>query len=561
LKNGKYDTWSKEELIREVAALKKQKTYGLVWEKDKTKESFDLFINWDAEKAKEEFGSESKDKFPVLAEVKSREIRTKKGAPVNMLIEGDNYHSLAVLNFTHRGAVDVIYIDPPYNTGNNDFKYNDKFVDKEDGYRHSKWLAFMSKRLLLSKNLLKDTGIIFISIDDNEQAQLKLLCDEIFGEPNFVANFIWNSRQNVDSRSLTGASIDHEYVLCYRKSNRARIRGRVIDTTKYENPDNDPRGPWMSSPIDGLATKEQRPNLHYTIINPETGAKYDPSPATGWRFQRSTIQQLMEEERIIWPKNPKSKPRIKRYLKELQNEYTGFSSLLEVDFTTQGTNELREIMGGQETLKFPKPVSLVKELVSQSQSKDSVVLDFFAGSGTTGHAVLELNKQDSGSRTFILCTNNENNICTDVCHPRISKVIKGYTTPKKEKIGGMGGNLKYYKTDFVEADPTDRNKRKLVDKCTEMLCIKENAFEEVKEGARFKIFKNNDIYLGIIFDDEYIEDFVKAAKKINGKFNVYVFSHDDSVPTSEFKPLKNRVTLCPIPETILKVYRKVFAND
>ncbi len=561
MKNGKYDTWSKEELIREVAALKKQKTYGLVWEKDKTKESFDLFINWDAEKAKEEFGSESKDKFPVLAEVKSREIRTKKGAPVNMLIEGDNYHSLAVLNFTHRGAVDVIYIDPPYNTGNNDFKYNDKFVDKEDGYRHSKWLAFMSKRLLLSKNLLKDTGIIFISIDDNEQAQLKLLCDEIFGEPNFVANFIWNSRQNVDSRSLTGASIDHEYVLCYRKSNRARIRGRVIDTTKYENPDNDPRGPWMSSPIDGLATKEQRPNLHYTIINPETGAKYDPSPATGWRFQRSTIQQLMEEERIIWPKNPKSKPRIKRYLKELQNEYTGFSSLLEVDFTTQGTNELREIMGGQETLKFPKPVSLVKELVSQSQSKDSVVLDFFAGSGTTGHAVLELNKQDSGSRTFILCTNNENNICTDVCHPRISKVIKGYTTPKKEKIGGMGGNLKYYKTDFVEADPTDRNKRKLVDKCTEMLCIKENAFEEVKEGARFKIFKNNDIYLGIIFDDEYIEDFVKAAKKINGKFNVYVFSHDDSVPTSEFKPLKNRVTLCPIPETILKVYRKVFAND
>src|SRR3989338_8433721 len=187
--NGRrnYDEWSKEELVREILALKKQKTYGLVWEREKTKEEFDLFINWEGEKTKEEFSPESKDKFPVLAEVKDKEISTDKSKPVNLLIEGDNYHSLAVLNFTHKNSVDVIYIDPPYNTGNNDFKYNDKFVDIEDGYRHSKWLSFMSKRLKLAKNLLKDTGVIFISIDDNEYSQLKLFCDEIFGEINFVA--------------------------------------------------------------------------------------------------------------------------------------------------------------------------------------------------------------------------------------------------------------------------------------------------------------------------------------------------------------------------------------
>src|SRR3989344_3118049 len=189
-----YIEWSKEELIREILALKKQKTYGLVCEREKTKEDFDLFINWEGEKTKEEFSPESKDKFPVLAEVKDKEINSDKDKPVNLLIEGDKYHSLAVLNFTHKNSVDVIYIDPPYNTGNKDFKYNDRYVDKEDGYRHSKWISFMSKRLSLAKNLLKDTGSIFISIDDNEFSQLKLLCDDIFGEQNFITTIIWQKK-------------------------------------------------------------------------------------------------------------------------------------------------------------------------------------------------------------------------------------------------------------------------------------------------------------------------------------------------------------------------------
>ncbi len=581
MKNNKYGDWSKEELIREVAALKKQKTYGLVWDRDKTKESFDFFINWDADKAKEAFGAESKNKFPVLTEVKNKEVLTEKEAPVNLLIEGDNYHSLAVLNFTHKGAVDVIYIDPPYNTGNNDFKYNDQFVDREDGYRHSKWLSFMSKRLILSKNLLKETGIIFISIDDNELGQLKLLCDEIFGESNFVANFVWKRRSGAnDPKNFV--STDHEYILCYKKSEKASLMGVEKDLSNYKNPDNDPRGPWTAGDLTCGKTKEERPNLYYDIKDPKTGKIYKANPDHVWRFERSRMQRLIAEGKVLFPKKDGGIPQYKRFASELKSSFKPLSTwieasvskkqdisfqeedydikILQSDLNQAATKELREILGKQ-AFSYPKPKRLIRELIKNSCIKDATVLDFMAGSGTTGHAVLELNKEDGGNRQFILCTNNENNICTDVCHPRLSKAIKGYLDMNKNKVPGLGGNLKYFKTDFVEADPTDKNKRKLVDKCTEMLCIKENAFEEVKEGARFKIFKNNNIYLGIIFDDEYIEDFIKVAQKIEGKFNVYVFSHDDNVPTKEFKALKNRATLCPIPETILKVYRKVFAND
>jgi len=561
LKNNKYDSWSKEELVREIAALKKQKTYGLVWDRDKTKESFDLFINWDAEKAKEEFGSESKDKFPVLAEVKNKEIRTKKAAPVNLLIEGDNYHSLAVLNFTHKNSVDLIYIDPPYNTGNNDFRYNDKFVDKEDGYKHSKWLSFMSKRLALAKNLLKKTGVIFISIDDNEHAQIKLLCDGLFGETNFVANIIWEKKFSPQN-DAKWFSDNHDYILVYAKDKDA-WRPHLLPRTetsnaRYSNSDNDPRGPWTSG---DLTVKSYTPNYDYPITTPSKRA-VNPTRGRCWFTSKEKMQELIKDNRIWFGKSGGNVPRLKIFLSEAKEGIVPMTIWKhgEAGHNQEARQELKNILPDS-LFDNPKPTKLIKRILKVASNKDSTILDFFAGSGTTGHAVLEMNKEDGGERNFILCTNNENNICTDVCYPRIIRVIKGYTTPKREKMEGMSGNLRYYKTDFVEADPTDKNKRKLVDKCTEMLCIKENAFEQVKEGARFKIFKNNNIHLGIIFDDEYIEDFIKLAQKIDGQFNVYVFSHDDSVPTREFKTLKNRVTLCPIPETILRVYRKVFAND
>ena len=210
-KHDKYSGYTKEELVEELESLKNKK-YGLVWDKKNSQELIDAFVNW--ENVSENF---TPNKFPVLKELKNKEILTNKGKPINLLIEGDNYHALAVLNFTHKNKIDFIYIDPPYNTGNNDFIFNDKFVDKEDSWRHSKWLTFMEKRLKLAKSLLKKTGVIFISIDDNEVAQLKLLLDEIFIEKNFIAllSTIMNLKGNQDQFGFAGT---HEYTLVYAKS-------------------------------------------------------------------------------------------------------------------------------------------------------------------------------------------------------------------------------------------------------------------------------------------------------------------------------------------------------
>ncbi|MBI2576327.1 site-specific DNA-methyltransferase [Candidatus Woesearchaeota archaeon] len=561
--NGKrnYGEWSKEELIREILALKKQKTYGLVWEREKTKEEFDLFINWEGEKTKEEFSPESKDKFPVLAEVKENEINSDKDKPVNLLIEGDNYHSLAVLNFTHKEMVDVIYIDPPYNTGNKDFKYNDRYVDKEDGYRHSKWLSFMSKRLALAKKLLKDTGVIFISIDDNEVAQLKLLCNDVFGEENFFANIIW--QHSIQPKGYTDKfSVHHNYIIAYQKSPAFKLN--ALERTdehniNYSNPDNDPNGLWRTGDVRNAL---YRPNLIYDVKTPS--GKSIKSPPKGWRWSKETLQEKIKCGEIFFNKD---ETRIihKIYLNNVSGrapETIWFGK--DVGTTREASQELKNLFGGVSTFETPKPVKLIKQILKLVKNKNAVILDFFAGSGTTGQAVLEMNNEDGERRTVILCTNNEDNngtglkICTDICYPRIKKVISGYVDTNKNKTFGLGGNLKYYKTDFVEAEQTDKNKRKLVDNCTDMLCIKENTFEKVKDAKKFKIFKNEKYHLGILFDDECIDEFVKEAEKINGKIHVYVFSHDDSVPTNEFKTIKRRVSLKPIPEAILKVYRVVF---
>jgi len=390
----------------------------------------------------------------------------------NVYIEGENLEVLKVLQKAYYGKIKVIEIDPPYNTGNDSFIYPDSFKEnksdyekrigdkdeegylmkegmfrknsKDSGHYHSNWLSMMYPRLFLAKNLLTEDGAIFIHIDDNEVHNLRMLMNEIFGEENFIGEFIWHSRQNVDSRSLTGASIDHEYVLCFVKNNGTRIRGKEINKAKYTNPDNDARGPWMSSPMDGIATKDKRSNLHYTIVNSETGLKYDPSPENGWRFQKSTVEELVKDNRIIWPKNPNSKPRFKRYLNELNNDFTGFSSMLDVDFTSQGTRELRELME-METIKFPKPKSLIKTLINQLASDEDIVLDFFSGSATSAQSVLELNSTDNGKRKFILVQLPEQldkdsdaskagyKTIADIGKERIRRVIKKIEKERTEK--------------------------------------------------------------------------------------------------------------------------------
>jgi len=245
--------------------------------------------------------------------------------------------------------------------------------------------------------------------------------------------------------------------------------------------------------------------------------------------------------------------------------------------TRTGKTELFSLFG-KEVFQNPKPPKLIKHFIGLVGSKNSIILDFMAGSGTTGQAVLELNNEDGGKRNFILCTNNELNglnqeleakglskkeieehgICRRITYPRLEKIIKGYKNQKGDKIEGLGGNLKYYKTDFVEAEPTDKNKRKLVKESTDMLCILENAFGLILETPEFKIFKNTDKYVGIIFYEEAIDAYKKAIKKINGHFNTYVFSMNDLVHKERFANVIDKVKLCAIPDVILKVYREIF---
>lgn len=421
--------------LGEIESELTSKKYGLVWEQHE--EAVDVMM---------------RDHIPVFTEVPEREITAAPGQGYNFILEGDNLHSLRLLEKTHKGKIDLIYIDPPYNTGNKDFVYDDKFIDTVDGFKHSKWLSFMAHRLQVVNSLLSERGCILISINDIEYAQLKLLCDDIFGEQKYIGTFIWKSRQNKDNRNITGISIDHEYVLAYSKQIGFRnFKGGERQIERYSNPDNDPRGPWTSGNMVGIATEEQRPNLHYDFIDHRTGINYG-KPLMGWRYDRNTMRRLVDEDRIIFPETPEGRPRRKVFLSDVKEVRPGFSSVLGGEiYTRNGTADIVSVFGNR-VFDFPKPVELLIQFLDQTTSENSIVLDFFAGSGTTAHAVLEMNKRDNGHRHFILCTNNEGSICENVTYPRVKTVITGKRTDGSDYAEGIPANIKYYRTDFVSKD-------------------------------------------------------------------------------------------------------------
>jgi adenine-specific DNA-methyltransferase len=334
------------------------------------------------------------------------------------MIEGDNLEVLKLLQKSYAGKVKLIYIDPPYNTGK-DFVYPDNFRDsigsylelteqvqggvrmlantESSGRFHTDWLNMIYPRLRLARSLLRQDGIIFISIDDAEMPKLRFVCDEIFGEENFLGCFIWKSRQNKDNRTVTGASIDHEYVICYGNA----IRGSARNTSQYSNPDNDSRGDWASANMVGIATADRRPNLHYDLIHPETGINYG-CPDMGWRYDRNTMGRLISENRIIWPSEKTGRPRRKAFLNELESDFTGFSTMIGSDiYTKHGTEDIDGLFNVR-VFNFPKPVKLISTLVEQGSGDGDIVIDFFAGSGTTAHAVMEQNASDGANRRFIV---------------------------------------------------------------------------------------------------------------------------------------------------------------
>ena len=514
-----YEKMSKEELVYILKNLK----YGLIWS-----------VN---ENTKEQFEKESGNAYPVLKGVPERDILTDKEKPTNLLIEGDNYHVLSVMQYTHRNSIDVIYIDPPYNTGNKDFVYNDRFVDKEDTWRHSKWLSFMSKRLKLARELLKDDGVIFISIDDNEFAQLKLLCDEIFGEDNFVANIIYKKGGGKsDSKYL---SIKYEYILTYRKTPQTIFKKAKSPIKNYKLIDEQGRRYCLRGfDMQGL---NYTPSLDYPIEAPD-GTLIYPGKSEElyfkrqqghyqkkdwcWTLSKKEFEKRKSEGNIVF-KKIKGEWRVyyKSYYKDKVTPFENF-----IDFTSNqaSAKEIKNLFNNKKVFEYAKPVDLIKHLINLHANNDAIVLDFFAGSGTTGHAVLELNKEDGGNRQFILVTNNENNICTDVCYPRIKKVIEGYTTPKGKKIEGLGGNLKYYKTDFVPKNAnTDQLMNDLVKKCTDILCIKENTFDLVSDTRPYKIFKSPQKVMAVYTSVPSYANFQKLNDELarfDGKKILYCFT-------------------------------------
>jgi adenine-specific DNA-methyltransferase len=370
---------------------------------------------------------------------------TPPDAPWHRIVHGDNLEALKSLLPEFAGRVQCIYIDPPYNTGNEGWAYNDNVSDPrlltwlhrtvgkeaDDLSRHDKWLCMMYPRLHLLHKLLADDGAIFISIDDNEVAHLRCVMDEVFGPGRFIAELIWKSRQNKDNRNINRVSNDHEYVLCYGK----RLNGVERSADSYTNPDNDKRGPWSSENMAGLADATQRPNLHYDLIRKETGVNYG-RPDRGWRYEKSTMDRLIEEDRIIWPPSDSGRPRRKKFLSELGDTVTGYSSIIGQNiYTRNGTSVIKEIFG-ESKFDFPKPVELLEEIIGQATNPDSIILDSFAGSGTTLHAVAKLNARDGGRRQCLLVEVEA--YADTLTAERARRVLAGYGA-----VPGLGGRFAY----------------------------------------------------------------------------------------------------------------------
>lgn len=565
-----------------LGLLRENKTYGLVWE-DKP----------------EDVEERLRDELPILTEVLERTIISEdKDAPNHILIEGDNLEALATLAYTHEGKIDVIYIDPPYNTGNKDFIYNDSYVDKEDSYRHSKWLSFMSRRLKIAKKLLSDRGVIFISIDDNEQANLKLLMDDtnFFGEKNFIA--ILPRITKASGKTTDKIAQNHDYILLYAKdSSKCTITGLPHDDEGYKNVDEfyKERGKFKLNQTLDYDSLSYSDSLDYPIkIGNDIfypGGNYENFKKRksgnhkradwAWRWSKDLFDFGYNNGFIV-VKSGKNGKRIytKTYQKvnieKINNSYKivekdrlkPIQSIQLIDNRFSNDNAKKELQNilGESLFDYPKPTSIMHYLL-QAIPNCEYVLDFFAGSGTTLHATMQLNAEDGGHRQCILVTNNENNICEEVTYKRNRRVIQGYINAKDEEVTGlMKNNLRYYRTGFVGRNRSIQNMRKLVNLATDMLCIKEELYTEQKTFGGQKTYKNVFRYFDdgkkqmlIIYREEAIDELVDIIYNldITQPIKVYVFSPSEDPWEGSFDDVSDKVELCALPQAIYNTYRRI----
>lgn len=473
------------QLLAYIADIEKDikgKKYGLVFEEHR--EKIDEILEQNT---------------PVLTEEK--DLFIDNGGQMNFLIEGDNLAALQLLEKTHKGKIDFIYIDPPYNTGNKDFVYDDNFVDRNDLFSHSKWLSFIRKRLELARKLMSAQGLIFISIDDNEFSQLKLLCDEVFSEDLFINLFVWqrNSSGKTEKDKFT---VNTEYLLLYAKTASYNLNSTykpLSDATKamYSKDDNDGRGPYRLYPLQ----KPAAPGPETTYDYVDNTGKVWQCPAKGWRMKYSKLKALENDGRLCLENKSLSE---KAYWNERKSDGKRIDTLWnDLPENSLGSKELTTILGKQSIFNNPKPTKLIERCITVGE-KNGIILDFFAGSGTTGHAVMKLNAEDGGKRKFILCTNNENNICRDVTYERIKRVIE------RDKYEA---SLKYYKVDFVPISD------KLYYEYADELLKHIRELVELENGVNF----NGNAEIAIVLTEQELDEF---TVNVPNECKVIYLGHD-----------------------------------
>lgn len=543
----------------------------------------------------------------------------------NLIIEGDNFDALRCLRATHTNKIRVMYIDPPYNTGNKDWVYNDRYVNKEDRYKDSMWLEFLYRRLLLARDLLTADGVILVSINDENRAKLELLMDSVF-QGMRLGSFAWRTK-DTGNDSKGNFSAVHEHILIYARGDFS-FNGNELNTKKYRNPDNDPKGRYALNPITKAHTYKERPNTYYPIQDPKTGYWYPCDPNTVWRYtselkledgkkiRTETIETFIAQGLIVFPeckfedtfyyetkaellaaihagtapvlpqkKTPllredlpdldfwvgkriaSGRPSKKSYLNEKANLISPVSSWIggvNEDFEEEdeellyflrshkgreGTDNINEILGAK-AFNYPKPPSLIKELLRQATKPDDIVLDFFAGSGTTAQAVLQLNREDSGNRRFILISNSEappndtdnKNLCRDVCRVRVQRVIEGY-----KSVIATGGNFAYCQ--LKKLLPADSHQELTAELIWYRLCLKHRA-ELLPYSAKPLNILHSDTNSAILFCPQLDDNCIEALQAL--PYSHLILYSDRPVSATELLRLTKHVESYSALETVLQ---------
>ena len=602
---------SKDKLVSIIEEFREKK-YGLFWDIDK-----------------EDVVEKCKTEYPYLKELKNKEIKINKNLTTNILIEGDNYHSVSVLNITHKEKIDVIYIDPPYNTGAKNWKYNNDYVDSNHNYPHSRWIQMMSSRLEVAKNLLKKDGVLICAIDENELNRLGLLLEQIFREykihpiaivhnprgkqgKNFkytheyayfcIPKNISDEEESIEPKIIGDVEIDPEDIEwrslrdagtesdrtdaknCFYpiiiKNEKIIKFGDILPVNKHPKSQTEKKGDqYYVWPIDTSGKEKKWTYARQTIdsiknllrlkktksgYNIEKKKEYKTLKSV-WTgptvFDHETLRELRFETKKIFEKNidiNETKKKIDEKYKEL------LSVKARYDASEYGT-KINQKLVANTNFPFPKSVYTVYDCIYPivKNRKNAVILDFFAGSGTTGHAVSLMNKDDDGKRQFILCTNNESNdaendnkIASDECYPKIKSIIQG--NKKLPELTGIKSNLKYYQIEFQSSEFTDSNKYKIFNNALDMILLKENTYDRIFDEKNIKIYTNHkDFFTFIVYDELIIDEVKKLIPKYKGNIKIYIFSLGNDKYEDVFEDFEN-VETTTFSQEMINSYRDLF---